>query len=62
MLLVQWLVKMDRKALYGLANCYLRPALGLQHAYLRIILTVPISILDTLIVSSKLSLGARKCF
>ena len=30
----------DRNASYSLANCYLSLALGLQHAYLSIILTV----------------------
>lgn len=36
----QCLMKKDRKPLYGLANCYLSLALGLQHAYLWIILTI----------------------
>ena len=38
MLSVQCLVNMDRKALYGLANCYLIQALELHHVC--IILTV----------------------
>ena len=64
---VQCLMEKDRKEMYGIANCYLSLALGLQHAYLSSILTTLTEsiILYTFIyltASSKPFMSANKCF